>query len=176
MNFNVAMAKAAQVTIVEIEELVPVGSLDPAHVHLPGIFVDRIIVGKNYEKRIERLALSDDDGKLVTHNQTKKGKQRGEDNGDADRKRHSIVTRAAQEFRDGDYANLGIGIPMLTSNFITSDKVVMLQSENGILGLGQYPRPGKQDADFINAGKETVTIIPGGCLFGSDESFAMIRG
>ncbi|GAA6009497.1 3-oxoacid CoA-transferase [Rhodotorula paludigena] len=166
-NFSGAMARSAKMTIVEAEEIVPVGSLDPNHIHLPGIYVNRVVKSET-PKRVEIEVLREEKGD--TASEAALGKD------EARLRRERIVKRAAKELKEGMYVNLGIGMPMLAPSFLEPGTVIHMQSENGILGMGPYPTKAEVDADIINAGKETVTLLPGASTFDSAESFSMIRG
>ncbi len=167
-NFSPMMAAAGKICIAEVEELVPAGMLNPNEIHVPGIYVQRIFEGKNYEKRIEQKTIS----KPVVKNNLIEDKPKlgvGLD-------KNQIAKRISQELKDGYYVNLGIGIPTLVANYIPKNINVVLQSENGLLGIGPFPDEENVDADLINAGKQTITMQAGSSLFSSAESFAMIRG
>mmetsp|Transcript_23673 Transcript_23673/g.47067 ORF Transcript_23673/g.47067 Transcript_23673/m.47067 type:complete len:521 (+) Transcript_23673:398-1960(+) len=163
-NFNPDCARAGRHCVAEAEEVVEAGEIHPDDVHLPGIFVHSVVKATHNEKRIEqrteRPAASDSGG--APSAVVKGGRGR-------------IVRRAAKEFKDGMYVNLGIGIPTLASNFLPPGVRIELQSENGLMGMGPFPEEGKADADWINAGKQTVTPVPGASTFSSSDSFGMIR-
>ncbi|ORY05696.1 hypothetical protein BCR34DRAFT_490664 [Clohesyomyces aquaticus] len=166
-NFNEAMGKNAKMTIVEADEIVEDGQIAPEDIHLQGVYVKRVIKSTE-EKKIERLVFYKDP------EEQKKALLEG-GNSEASQKRERIIKRAAQELKDGMYVNLGIGMPLAAPAFLPEGVEIILESENGILGMGGYPRQGEEDPDLINAGKETVTLIKGAATFGSHESFGMIR-
>ncbi|KAK3388737.1 hypothetical protein B0T20DRAFT_426179 [Sordaria brevicollis] len=168
-SFAPLMAKAAKVAIVEAEHIVEVGEIDPNDVDLAGIFIDRIVPATKPSQVEVLKTRSPDDG-----SDGKQAKAKG--GSDALERRNRIARRAAKELKDGFYVNLGVGIPTLAPEFLPPGQKVWIQSENGILGMGPYPLPDEVDPDIVNAGKESVTLVPGAATFDSSESFSMIRG
>jgi len=134
-NFNPMIATCGKICVAEVEELVGVGELDPDQVHTPGIYINRIFQGHDYEKRIEFPTTAESDTKGVSVG------------------RELMAQRAAKELKDGFYVNLGIGIPTLVANHVPENIDITLQSENGLLGIGPFPEQSEIDPDLINAGK-----------------------
>jgi len=157
-NFNRAMATAADIVIAEVEEIVPVGSIDPNQIHTPGCYVDYLVQAK--------LTLED----LGSSASVSKSKKVSED-------RMNMAKRALAELKKGDVVNLGVGIPTLVADLITPEHGIILHTENGMLGVGPVPADGGGAMDYpVNAGKIPVTALPGSSYFDSTDSFAMIRG
>lgn len=154
-NFNKTMATAADIVIAEAEEIVPVGALDPEHVHTPGNYVDYLV---EVSTSLEDLGSS------------------GSAESNVSEQRMRIAQRALQELKPGEVVNLGIGIPTLISNLITPALGVILHSESGMLGVGPSPQEGGALDYPVNAGKIPVTALPGSSYFDSSDSFVMIRG
>jgi 3-oxoacid CoA-transferase len=146
--------------VAEVEEIVEIGELDPHQIHVPGVYVDRLVLGSDYQKPIEQRTISGAGISAKGFNP----------------QREWMAKRISQELSDGNYVNLGIGMPTLVANFIPDNIEITLQSENGLLGIGPFPAEEDLDPDLINAGKQTITALPGASYFDSSESFAMIRG
>jgi 3-oxoacid CoA-transferase len=157
-NFNKAMATAADLVIAEVEEIVPVGELDPDQIHTPGCYVDYLVEA--------RTSLADLGSSASVASSSRK----------VDPARMNMVRRALQELERGDVVNLGIGIPTLVADLITPEHGIILHSENGMLGVGPAPVEGGAMDYPVNAGKIPVTALPGSSYFDSADSFAMIRG
>ena len=156
-NFNKAMATAADIVVAEVEEIVPVGSIDPSHVHTPGCYVDYLV---QHHVTLEDL------GSSASLSARK-----------IDGKKMNIARRAFAELKKGDVVNLGIGIPTLIADLIQPGSGIILHTENGMLGVGPSPTDGGGAMDYpVNAGKVPVTALPGSSYFDSADSFAMIRG
>lgn len=157
-NFNKAMATAADVVVAEVEEIVPVGSIDPNNVHTPGCYVDYLV---QHHVTLEDL------GSSASLSSSRK----------VDDTRMNIARRAFAELKRGDVVNLGIGIPTLVADLIKPGDGIILHTENGMLGVGPSPKDGGGAMDYpVNAGKIPVTALPGSAYFDSADSFAMIRG
>ncbi|KAF2757484.1 3-oxoacid CoA-transferase [Pseudovirgaria hyperparasitica] len=173
-SYGQIMAKAAKVTIVEAENIVEIGELDSNEIDLPGIYVDRIVPATS-PKHIEIRKTRPTKAPESSHQQPPVREKPAKSDEHAER-RVRIARRCAEELKQGFYVNLGVGLPTQAPAYLPEDRQVWLQSENGILGMGPYPHEDEVDPDIVNAGKETVTLVPGASTFDSAESFGMIRG
>ena len=174
-NFNVDVAKAGKIWIVEVEEIVPSGSLDPDNIHLPHVYVQRLIKWDHYEKRIQYLTTSQVKDDQSASTQPKK-QEKDSWQLKKEKKRRRIAIRAAKIIKNDMVVNIGTGLPTMIPNFLEPGMKIHFQSENGILGMGGYPLPCEVDSDLINAGKQTIKLDKGGSFFCSSDSFGMIRG
>ncbi|EPY18744.1 3-oxoacid CoA-transferase [Strigomonas culicis] len=165
-NSNPSIARSAKVCIVEAEHIVEPGELDPNHIHLPGVYVHRL-VQPAAPKRVAEY--------IMTREAGASSDSAAEDRANSTRDR--IARRAALEVEKNMIINLGIGIPTLVSNYVPEEMDAVCQGENGLLGTGPHPLPGEVDTDITNASKQTITIAPNGSsVFDMSESFTMIRG
>jgi 3-oxoacid CoA-transferase len=157
-NFNRAMATAADLVIAEVEQIVPVGELDPNQIHTPGCYVDYLVQAHTTLEELGSSASIEDSAKKV------------------DDARMHMARRALAELQRGDVVNLGVGIPTLVADLITPEHGIILHTENGMLGVGPAPKEGGAMDYPVNASKIPVTALPGSSYFDSADSFAMIRG
>ena len=148
-NFNQDMAGSGKITVAEVEEIVEAGELNPDEIHVSGVHVHRVFKGTGWEKPIEKLVFARNE------QSDNKEKSRGQVI------REKIAKRACREISDGMYINLGIGIPTLIPAYLDPAIQIELHSENGVMGVGNYPVEGKQDPDLINAGKVTPSSFAG---------------
>ncbi len=167
-NFGPAFATAAATTIAEVKEIVPIGALDPEAVVTPGIFVDRIVrTTQQFDPSVIRQIMQ-----MSGRTRSLEGRDAGA--GTPGLPPDLMALRVAGLLRDGEYVNLGLGLPTLVSNYI-GGRGVTLHSENGILGYGPFPEPGEEDLDLYNASGQLVTALPETSYFDSTVSFAMAR-
>lgn len=160
-NFNPVCAMSALLTVVEVEEIVEAGELDPETIHTPGIYVDRIVQGVNYEKPIKWRTVRGQEKEVV------KG---------FSPRREWMARVVVKHLGNARYVNLGLGIPTLVADYVPDDMQLYLHGENGVLGIGPFPEESKLDPELINAGAQTVTVRPGASYFDSAQSFDMVRG